>query len=101
MSEASIRRPAPRRAEGRSPQEQWKEQRTTTRSRAEYGPKMADRGERCQGTNHCSALAASNPNQCFLAPALRASGAVIGVPRQNGRGPVNLFEKHDANHLVW
>ena len=30
----------------------------------------------------------------------RGLGAVIGVARQNGRGPVNLFQKHDANHLV-
>ena len=25
---------------------------------------------------------------------------MIGVARQNGRGPINLFQKHDANHLV-
>jgi hypothetical protein len=31
---------------------------------------------------------------------LCASGAVIGVPSQNGRGPIKLFQKHDANHLV-
>src|SRR5258705_4994164 len=29
-----------------------------------------------------------------------ASGAVIGMARQNRRGPVNLFQKHDANHLM-
>src|SRR5262249_18924509 len=27
-------------------------------------------------------------------------GAMVRVARQNGRGPVNLFKKHDANHLV-
>src|SRR6266478_2332290 len=32
--------------------------------------------------------------------ALRASSAMVGVPRQDGRGPVDLFQKHDANHLV-
>src|SRR5438034_1236210 len=30
----------------------------------------------------------------------RGSNAVIGVARQYGRGPVNLFQKHDARHLV-
>ncbi len=25
---------------------------------------------------------------------------MVGMTRQNGRGPVNLFQKHDANHLV-
>src|SRR6266700_2755141 len=28
------------------------------------------------------------------------SGAVIGMARHNGRGPIKLFQKHDANHLV-
>src|SRR5882757_8053237 len=33
----------------------------------------------------------------FTSPCL---GAVIGVACQNGRGPVDLFQKHDANHLM-
>src|SRR5882724_6369058 len=32
--------------------------------------------------------------------ALCASRAMVGVTRQDGRGPVDLFQKHDANHLV-
>src|SRR6202035_1830388 len=36
----------------------------------------------------------------FSALALCASRAMVGVTRQDGRGPVNLFQKHDANHLV-
>src|SRR5882724_12758427 len=28
------------------------------------------------------------------------SRAVIWVTRQNGRGPIKLFQKHDANHLM-
>ena len=28
------------------------------------------------------------------------SRAVIRVAGQNGRGPINLFQKHDANHLM-
>ena len=31
---------------------------------------------------------------------LRGLGAVIRMTRQNGRGPINLFQKHDANHLM-
>src|SRR5258708_35039121 len=31
---------------------------------------------------------------------LRPLGAVIGVPRQDGRGPVKLLQKHDTNDLV-
>src|ERR1700752_4622476 len=27
-------------------------------------------------------------------------GAMVRGARQNGSGPVNLFEKHDANHLM-
>src|SRR5215213_10055833 len=30
----------------------------------------------------------------------RALRAVVGVAGQNGRGPVNLFKKHDADHLM-
>src|ERR1700687_6381228 len=26
--------------------------------------------------------------------------AVIRMARQNGRGPIDLFQKHDANHLM-
>src|SRR3954447_18135201 len=33
----------------------------------------------------------------FTSPCL---GTMVGVAGQNGRGPVNLFQKHDANHLV-
>src|ERR1700682_2236866 len=36
----------------------------------------------------------------FSALALCASRAMVGVTRQDGRGPVDLFQKHDANHLV-
>src|ERR1700674_1227933 len=32
--------------------------------------------------------------------ALCASRAMVGMTRQDGRGPVDLFQKHDANHLV-
>src|SRR6266436_153444 len=30
----------------------------------------------------------------------RGLRAVIRVTRQNGRGPINLFQEHDANYLV-
>ncbi len=30
----------------------------------------------------------------------RALRAMVGMAGQNGRGPVNLFKKHDANHLM-
>ncbi len=39
-----------------------------------------------------------NPNQCLLC--VSALCTVIGVTRQNGRGPINLFQKHHANHLM-
>src|ERR1700687_2779226 len=41
-----------------------------------------------------------SPNQCFPELRWRGSNAVIGVPRKYGGGPINLFQKHDANHLV-
>ena len=59
-------------------------------------PNPADRGGRCQGPMESPALL-HRIRQAF-AP-LRLS-AVIGVARQNGRGPINLFQKHDANHLM-
>src|SRR6266852_1026565 len=31
---------------------------------------------------------------------MRPLGAVIGVPRQDGRGPVKLLQEHDTNHLM-
>ena len=39
----------------------------------------------------------SRCSQCFR---WRGLGAVIRVAGQNSGGPVNLFQKHDANHLV-
>src|SRR6195256_2309765 len=74
--------------------------RTAGRSKAEYGLRIADRDERCQSMNECLALPALNPDQCFQSFRWRGSNAVIGMARQYGRGPVNLFQKHDAHHLV-
>src|SRR5260370_10359358 len=38
-------------------------------------------------------------NRCSLRPS-PGSGAVIGMAGQNGRGPIYLFQKHDADHLM-
>src|SRR6516164_4500973 len=54
------------------------------------------RGGRCHGRKAGSARAASGS----IAFPLRASGAVIGVTCQDGRGAVNLFQQHDTYHLV-
>src|SRR5712671_571871 len=78
----------------------WRSPRTTGRSKAEYGLRIAGRDERCQSMNECLALPALNPDQCFQSFRWRGSNAVIEVARQYGRGPVNLFQKHDAHHLV-
>src|SRR5438309_264164 len=82
--------PAPSLASGRLPQ--------SLRRAGEWraAPKRACRGRWCRGTNVGSALTASIREVLSLA----ASGAVIGMPGQNGRGPIKLFQKHDANHLV-
>src|SRR5437016_7443142 len=83
-------RPAPSLASGRRPQGL----RRAGERRA--APKRACRGRWCRGTNVGSALTASIGEVLSLA----ASGAVIRMARQNGRGPIKLFQKHDANHLV-
>ena len=44
------------------------------------------------------ALAASDSGRSLVRHA--RSGAVIRVAGQNGRGPVNLFQKHDSDHLM-
>ena len=60
----------------------------------------AGRGGRRQGGIECSALAASNSDRCLRGLRWRGLRAVIGMAGQNGRGPINLFQKHDANHLM-
>src|SRR5258708_16049628 len=91
MSAVSRPNPARLRVKGSSRQGP----RTTVRWKAECRRKTASRGRWCQGTTECSALTASNPNQCW-----RGLRAVIRVARQNGRGPIDLFQQHDADHLV-
>src|SRR6266404_9137822 len=38
--------------------------------------------------------------RCYLYSRHRALRAMVGVAGQNGRGSVNLFQKHDADHLM-
>src|SRR3954467_15067440 len=38
-----------------------------------------------------------SPLSVFTSPRL---GTMVGVAGQNGGGPVNLFKKHDADHLM-
>ena len=59
----------------------------------------AGRGRRCQGTNRMVPRWLHRLRRCSL-NARRGLRAVIGVAGQNGRGPVNLLQKHDANHLM-
>src|SRR5450432_4233859 len=35
-----------------------------------------------------------------LLPQHAGLAAVVRMARQNGRGPINLFQKHDSNHLM-
>src|SRR5665647_2877180 len=83
-------------ATGRSRQRR----RTTMRSKGECGTTTAYRGRWCQGKNECSALSACIVIGAFQGSHWRGLRAMIGMTGQNGRGPIILFQKQDANHLV-
>src|SRR5690242_618097 len=77
--------PSARSRAGRSP-------RKAGRWKAEWRRRDDSRFLRPQCWNLVPALTASFPS--------RASCAVIGMAGQNRRGPVDLFQKHHAHHLV-
>jgi hypothetical protein len=52
------------------------------------------------GYEQMSRVECIRPIQRFLYSRHRALGAVVGVAGQNGRAAVNLFKKHDADHLM-
>src|SRR6185312_4351462 len=62
-------------------------------------PKPAG-GWRRRGTGECPAKGSFGLISAFCIHATMPSGAVIGMAGQNGRGPINLFQEHDANHLM-
>src|SRR5258708_21536267 len=67
--------------------------------------RAADRAGLLRTANECSDPAPSTPDQCLLClrgakPILASLRAVIGMAGQDGRGPINLFQKHDPYHLM-
>ena len=70
----------------------------------QHGKRAADAGRAAAAggveSSECPALNCIRSVRRYPYSRHRALRAMVGVAGQNGRGPVNLFKKHDADHLM-